>query len=217
MSRSNESFSTYGMTTSFHVQQVSNIAQQSLQSYLCDMPDPRAVNPSASGLRALSHPTRLRMLMLLRLEGPATATSLAIRLGLNTGSTSYHLRQLEKHGFVVEDETRGNARDRWWKAAHQMTQSDSAELTTPEEHDTYDAFLQDVAMIQHERLLRSLDERRLLPPVWRDSSDMSDWAVRVTPARAEELVKALHAVVEQFTEDDDPAARPFHINLTAHV
>src|SRR3954470_9116968 len=126
------------------------------------------VTPGPDGLRALSHPGRLRMLGLLRAEGPATATTLAARLGLNSGATSYHLRQLEKHGFVVEDEERGNGRDRWWRAAHSTTRTDFPVDTTPEEHDTYDAYLQTVAMVYHERMLRSLDERQLLPRPWRE-------------------------------------------------
>ena len=65
-----------------------------------------SITPTAAGLRALSHPTRLRMLKLLRIEGAATATQLAGRLGLNTGATSYHLRQLAEHGFIVEDPDR---------------------------------------------------------------------------------------------------------------
>ena len=64
------------------------------------------------------------MLMLLRLEGPATATQLAQKLKLNTGATSYHLRQLAEHGFIEDDTERGDARDRWWKAAHQSTHAD---------------------------------------------------------------------------------------------
>src|SRR3954453_18328681 len=104
------------------------------------------VRPGLEGLKVLSHPGRLRMLGLLRSEGPATATTLATRLGLNSGATSYHLRQLEKHGFVVEDTERGNARDRWWRAAHSTTQTDSAHITSPEEHDTYDAYLQAVVL-----------------------------------------------------------------------
>ena len=62
--------------------------------------DLTSITPSPSGLQALSHPVRLRMLGLLRTEGPATATTLAPQLGLNTGATSYHLRQLAQHGFV---------------------------------------------------------------------------------------------------------------------
>src|SRR3954449_2802661 len=92
-----------------------------------------AITPSAAGLRALSHPTRLKMLMLLRLEGPATATQLAQQLKLNTGATSYHLRQLAEHGFIEEDGERGDARDRWWKAAHESTRANLDKQTSDEE------------------------------------------------------------------------------------
>jgi DNA-binding transcriptional ArsR family regulator len=176
------------------------------------------VTPGPEGLKALSHPGRLRMLGLLRAEGPATATTLATRLGLNSGATSYHLRQLEKHGFVVEDEERGNGRDRWWRAAHTTTRTDLA-ATTPEEHDTHDAYLQAVAMVYHERMLRSLEERQLLPGRWREVGDMSDWSLHLTPQRAEALVEAVHAMIEEYAEDDqdDPEAAPFVLNFNAFV
>jgi DNA-binding transcriptional ArsR family regulator len=176
------------------------------------------VTPGPEGLKALSHPGRLRMLGLLRAEGPATATTLATRLGLNSGATSYHLRQLEKHGFVVEDQERGNGRDRWWRAAHTTTRTDLA-ATSPEEHDTYDAYLRAVAMLHHERMLRSLEERQLLPEPWREIGDMSDWTLRLTPQRAEALAEAVHALIDEYDEDDedDPAAAPFVLNFNAFV
>ena len=87
---------------------------------------PSSISPDIAGLRALSHPVRLRMLGLLRTEGPATATSLAQRLDLNTGATSYHLRQLAQHGFIEEDPERGTGRDRWWRAAHDARAPTSA-------------------------------------------------------------------------------------------
>jgi DNA-binding transcriptional ArsR family regulator len=176
------------------------------------------VTPGPDGLKALSHPGRLRMLGLLRSDGPATATTLATRLGLNTGATSYHLRQLEKHGFVVEDEERGNGRDRWWRAAHTTTRTDLA-ATSPEEHDTYDAYLQAVAMLYHERMLRSLEERQLLPEPWRGIGDLSDWTLHLTPARAEALTDAVHAMIDEYVEDepDDPDAAPFVLNFNAFV
>ena len=176
-----------------------------------------SVYPGPEGLRALSHPGRLRMLGLLRTEGPATATTLADRLGLNTGATSYHLRQLEKHGFVVEDEARGNARDRWWRAAHASTRADSSTATTPEEHDTYDAYLQAVGIIYTERLQRALEERRTLPPAWEEAFDLSDWNLRLTPVRAKALAEAVHALVEDWGEDEEgtPGAMPYTVNLHA--
>jgi len=181
--------------------------------------DPRtSVSPGPEGLKALSHPGRLRMLRLLR-EGPATATMLATRLGLNSGATSYHLRQLEKHGFIVEDTTRGNARDRWWRAAHHYTQADAAEATTPEEHDTYDAYLQAVGVIYTEQLQHSLEERRTLPAAWQDAGDLSDWSLHLTPDRAKALVEALHELIEGWPEDpaDAPGAASFRVNVNAFV
>lgn len=176
------------------------------------------VSPGPEGLRALSHPGRLRMLGLLRTEGPATATTLATRLGLNTGATSYHLRQLEKHGFVVEDEARGNGRDRWWRSAHRFTRTDTARATTPEERDTADAFLQAVAIVYAGQTQRALDEARTLPREWQEPMDLSDWNPRLTPARAKALVEALHALIEEWDDDaDDPEALPFTVNLNAYL
>jgi DNA-binding transcriptional ArsR family regulator len=67
-------------------------------------------------LKALAHPRRQRMLQHLGLHGPETSATLARALGLNTGSTSYHLRELAKFGFVEEVHGRGTGRERWWHA-----------------------------------------------------------------------------------------------------
>ena len=75
-------------------------------------------------VRGLAHPLRIKMLGLLREHGPATATGLARRLGESSGATSYHLRQLEQYGFIVEAEGMGTRRERWWRAAHQITSFD---------------------------------------------------------------------------------------------
>lgn len=49
-------------------------------------------------------------------DGPATATMLARRLGESSGQTSYHLRQLERHGLVEDDPAHVGGRERWWRA-----------------------------------------------------------------------------------------------------
>jgi DNA-binding transcriptional ArsR family regulator len=181
------------------------------------MEEPTSITPDISGLRALSHPVRMRMLGLLRLEGPATATTLAARLGLNTGATSYHLRQLAEHGFVVDDPERGNGRDRWWAAAHRATESDPASAASPEEQDTHDAYLQAVAIMYTEQLQRAVEERRLLPFPWQKASTFSDWQLRLTPQRARGLTQKLMAVIHEFDEDPDDAheAGAFVLQLSA--
>lgn len=44
------------------------------------------------------------------------ATSLAQALGESTGLTSYHLRQLAKHGLVEEVPEMAHGKERWWRA-----------------------------------------------------------------------------------------------------
>lgn len=70
----------------------------------------------ATAMKAFAHPLRMAMYRYLTDHGPATATMLAEHLDESTGQTSYHLRQLARHGFVEEDATRGTARERWWRS-----------------------------------------------------------------------------------------------------
>lgn len=172
------------------------------------------ITPSAQQLRALSHPVRLRMLGLLRAEGPATATALAQRLGLNSGATSYHLRQLAAHGFVEDDTGRGNGRERWWRAAHQSTDTD--EPTSAEEREAQHAFGQAIAVVQTEMLQRAVEERELLPEEWQRASVLSDWMIRLTPARAAALVAALEQVVADAEEEDGADAGDLMVVLQAY-
>jgi DNA-binding transcriptional ArsR family regulator len=176
-----------------------------------------SITPTAAGLRALSHPTRLRMLKRLRLQGPATATMLAEELGLNTGKTSYHLRQLAEHDFVVEDEGRGDARDRWWKAAHQSTMADLDARRTGEDAESAEAYLRTVALMYTETLMQYAGEHRHLPQPWKDASTTSDWNLRLTPARALDLVEALIRTIDGWQEDDDDesGAGMFTLNINA--
>jgi len=96
-------------------------------------PDPTSqIVLDASLLQALSHPMRTQIFELLQRYGPSTATGLAERLGVNSGATSYHLRQLAEAGLVIEDTDRGNARDRWWKAAYRGTRIEDTELIRAE-------------------------------------------------------------------------------------
>ena len=65
--------------------------------------------------KGLAHPLRVQIFDLLAIHGPHTASGVAERVGESSGVTSYHLRQLAKHGLVREVEGRGTARERWWE------------------------------------------------------------------------------------------------------
>lgn len=176
---------------------------------------PSSINPDIAGLRALSHPVRLRILGLLRTEGPATATTLAARLDLNTGATSYHLRQLAQHGFIEEDAERGNGRDRWWRASHEATRTDVGDRAIGGEQ--LEAYLATVAQLYADRMRAAVAELPFLPHEWRTAGTLSDWEVRLTPTQADALVERLMAVIEETVASKDPDARPFSVNLNAFV
>ena len=170
--------------------------------------DLTSITPTPEQLKALTHPVRVRMLGMLRIDGPATATTLAVRLGLNTGATSYHLRQLAQHGFVADDEQRGNARERWWKAAHRATETANT-AADPDARETLEAYLQSVAVVMTEQLQRAIEERSVLSDEWRGASTFSDWEIRLTPRRAQALVAALVHLLDEIDEneaDDEEAA-----------
>ncbi|MGH1563114.1 ArsR/SmtB family transcription factor [Mumia sp. DW29H23] len=154
----------------------------------------------ASSLKALAHPLRVSLLGSLRRYGPATATQLGERLGMSSGSASYHLRQLEKAGLVTDDATRGNARDRWWRAAHRVTELRGEDLD-PADADAVDEYLRSIAASYTLLLQQTVNERTTMAPEWRDAMDMSDYLLRLTPDEAKTLAVRLHAVVREFRYD----------------
>src|SRR3954451_2357519 len=178
--------------------------------------DSSSITPTPQQLRALTHPVRLRILGILRTEGPTTATALAQRLGLNTGATSYHLRQLAQHGFIVDDEGRGNGRELWWRAALASTRTDVDKLTEPGDQEALDAYLQTVVVIYTQMLQQMIEERATLSEEWRNASTLSDWRCRLNPEQADRLLERVATVIEEFEAaeelpKDDPDGVPYTI------
>ena len=166
-----------------------------------------SIVPEATALKALSHPLRLRLLGLLRVEGPATASGLAARLGLNSGATSYHLRQLALHGFIEEEVDRGSRRDRWWRACHEMTRS----LTADVAGDALDAglaFQQAALQWQMQQMQGALTAYVGLPQDWRAASTASDYTIALSAEAARALVKKLEAVLAEAMAAAPPLGTP---------
>lgn len=164
-----------------------------------------SVDLTAANLKGLSHPLRIQVLGLLRTHGPATATTLATRLGLTSGALSYHLRQLERYGFVVEDAERGTARERWWRAAHASTRIGSLrdDPATAEAAAQMDELLAERVAA---RLYEAIDRRPRLSEEWLEVFDLSDYLLCLTPAEARRLTADLESVVERYRrhEPDSP-------------
>lgn len=165
------------------------------------------ISPDPTALKALAHPMRLRMLGMLRIDGPATASGLAARLGLNSGATSYHLRQLALHGFIEEDAERGSKRDRWWRARHETTHY----LTKDAEGEALEvglAFERAALNWQFKQMQAALDRYPDLTAAWRQASTASDYTMVMTADAAAELVEKMQALLVEASAAAPPLGAP---------
>ncbi|YCK38423.1 helix-turn-helix domain-containing protein [Actinomadura sp. ATCC 39365] len=163
-------------------------------------PSESVVVLDAKGLRALAHPVRVQLVDLLRKHGPSTATRLAERLGVNSGTASYHLRRLGAAGFVAEDTERGNARERWWRSVHHVTRLSDEELSEREPEAVL-AYMRSIAALYSLRTQRTLNELSTMPAEWRRVLDLSSVALRITPEEGRRLSEELAEVIDRYRRD----------------
>lgn len=166
---------------------------------MADAPARPNIELTGARLKAMAHPMRVRLLQVLRDDGPRTATQLAEFVGESSGVTSYHLRQLAQHGFVVEDTTLGNARERWWRAAPVGTTLSAPAIR--ENMTDAETYMRAVALQDAERIDRWLDGLHRVPAAWEEGATLSTSRKRLTPAQAEEVISAFTAILDALPDD----------------
>jgi DNA-binding transcriptional ArsR family regulator len=170
----------------------------------------------ARTMRALSHPTRLALLDLLRREGDLTASRAAELLDDSPGNMSWHLQTLAKYGFV-EETGDGKGRSRPWRIASVRNRF----ITSPDDPEATAAgdqlvllFIERAAQQHREWLAHHHSYTR----DWQDAAFLSNSLVYLT---AEELMQLSTDVAELFTrhaERVDKTKRPadaLPVHLTA--
>lgn len=159
---------------------------------------PSVVEIDEAALAVLTHPLRRRLLALLRAQGPATASGLAQQVGESSGVTSYHLRRLAGAGLVIDAPELGTRRDRWWRAAHDISRWDSTRfLGGPRYRDTV-RIRRDMLRWQGAVIDQWLDEEEDWGEHWAAAAGMSDTFMRLTPEQTAELHDELWAVFERW-------------------
>lgn len=156
----------------------------------------------ARSLRGLAHPLRVRLLGLLRTEGPATATLLADRVGERSGTTSWHLRQLAEHGFIQQDEQRGNRRERWWRAAQDTTSVATDEFVDdPDLRASLEVLLGAFAAQHYRQSAEFAFTLHEWSREWVRASEMSDWQLSLTAAELHRLTTQVNDLVARYQRD----------------
>jgi DNA-binding transcriptional ArsR family regulator len=157
-------------------------------------------------LAAMSHPLRRRLLSLLKLDGPATASMLAQRTGQAVGNLSHHLRVLAAASLIEEaPELARDRRERWWRrTAPTLTWSASD-------------FTGDVVSDAVARAAESINLDRQLAPLsqWAQAADeekarwpegpfsIDSW-MRVTDAELAEFSAEMLALVRRWADRQLP-------------
>lgn len=153
----------------------------------------------ATAMKAFAHPLRMAMYDYLNDHGSATATMLARHTGENTGQTSYHLRQLERHGFVTEDLGRGTGRERWWKpVGFSMDGYDMAKDSAS--RPAIEATLRRQVAQRAEALGDWFERAATEDPEWAASSMNSRVTTELTAREATALSEALMTLMHEHTE-----------------
>jgi len=155
---------------------------------------------NVGAVRALAHPLRLRLLDLLRFDGPSTATRLAGRIGESSGATSYHLRQLARFGYVEEAPGHRGGRERWWRHRERPVTLRAGE----EEHDAA-TLLAELLSREAHALDRFLGERARHPE-WDAAAFFQSRALRLSPMELEDLRLAIDALLAPLRRAEDVEA-----------
>ena len=165
-----------------------------------NLTDPRA-------LRAVAHPLRLRLLGLLRHEGPLTATQAAEHVGESPAATSFHLRQLAKYG-LIEEAGGGRGRERPWRATAVFT-SWPAAPESPELAAATDLLSTVIAERYFDQLRAWLERRGREPTQWQARELFGDVTLHLTPAELGELDRSVQELIEPYLDRiGNPSLRP---------
>lgn len=156
-------------------------------------------------LKAIAHPLRSRLLALLNLHGPATATELARRVGESSGSASYHLRQLERYGFIEDDPDQTGGRERRWRPVFRGMSWSTADFTDDLEGlEISDMMERRQALKNVEHLERWLSSRSRMDRRWLGAAGMSDDVLQLTPSQTRQLHDDLLGVWRRYRADPPP-------------
>jgi DNA-binding transcriptional ArsR family regulator len=176
----------------------------------------------AAALKALGHPLRVQILDLVATHGSLTASGLAELVGESSGSTSYHLRQLAKHGLIEEVPDKGTARERWWRRPEGgFTVSVQANRDDPSARIATSIVNVEFERARQNRILEFLhaadqvddDVRK----AWERASVLSTTHLRATPEQLEGLIEAWVEFerdhIDPLRGQDTPGAHPAQVHF----
>jgi DNA-binding transcriptional ArsR family regulator len=162
--------------------------------------EPPLRDATAAEMKALAHPLRLRILRLV-LDEALTNQQLAERVGRDPGTVLFHVRALERAGFIAADEPRPGRRGTTERPYRSTGKSWTLRMPPNVGHTT--AVLQAVA----EEVVEA-GEDAVIASV--------RLGVRLRDDDVAELRRRLAAIGDEFAARDDPAGQPIGLLTLIH-
>lgn len=171
------------------------------------MPTPSTIS-DPERIRALAHPVRLELLDHLRDVEEATATQCAARVGESVASCSFHLRILEKYGYIERAERRG--REKPWKVREPGSALDARpDREVPGSLHAVQELAALTVTREADRVTRYLARAGEEPDDWLGAVTISTAGFWATAEEVRELSEEVQRLVQRFAgRAADPARRP---------
>jgi DNA-binding transcriptional ArsR family regulator len=154
-------------------------------------------------MRAMAHPARLAIMDYLSGGAVATATECAEVCGLSPSATSYHLRALARAGLVEEAPSRGDGRERVWRASHVSVRIDP-ESDSPEALSAARELMEVVLARDEEKIARWMDSAESEPKEWYDAAGLTRHQLMLTAPELTELFKSVEKLLEPYGRIERP-------------
>ncbi|WP_039923544.1 ArsR/SmtB family transcription factor [Amycolatopsis decaplanina] len=168
-------------------------------------------------LAAMSHPLRRRLLDVLRLDGPCTASVLAERTGQAVGNVSHHLKVLAASDLVEEaPELARDRRERWWRRVGYAVSWSPSDFPD----DPVAAAAESLALERQVSMARQwFAERESYPEEWHRAAFATDSWAKMSVAEMAELEQKVHELIKSYSgreiPDDGQERRPVFISTRA--
>jgi DNA-binding transcriptional ArsR family regulator len=167
-------------------------------------------------LAAASHPLRRRIMDVLRVDGPATATVLATHTEQAVANISHHLKVLAAAGLIVEVPERArNKKERWWTLASRALRWNDSDFADDPVGQAVASAAASINLERHAGLVRAWhaapDDRHAK---WADAAFSTDRWLSMTPAELVAFEGELQALIDRWasrTGTDDPAREPVFV------
>lgn len=149
-------------------------------------------------IRAMTHEVRMAALdELYATHRVYTATELAGLCGVSASAMSYHLRELEKHGFIRKVQHEGDRRSTYWQAVAVTLRVAGFDPQAQSENALVTAHIENMRKRVADEVRRRAETRgsqrsRLYPVI-------SSSLLTLSQEQAEQFMERLYALLEEFT------------------